>query len=143
VKITPDVTIDESELELSAARSSGPGGQHVNKAETKVVLSFDLERSGSLSPEQKDRLRESLSHRLTKDGRLRLTSQRHRSRSVNEREVRERFAELIAQGLEEQPERRSTRVPRPERRRRLEEKRQRSRIKSRRAPPRRDDDDAP
>jgi ribosome-associated protein len=140
VKITPDLTIDESELELSAARSSGPGGQHVNKAETKVVLSFDLERSGSLSPEQKDRLRESLSHRLTKDGRLRLTSQRHRSRSANEREVRERFAELIAQGLEEQPERRATRVPRPERRRRLEEKRHRSRIKSRRAQPKRDDD---
>lgn len=141
MRITPELTIDEAELELSAARSSGPGGQHVNKSETKVVLTFDLENSRSLNPEQKAILREALATRLTKDGRLRLTAQQHRSRAANEREVRQRFAELIGEGLRQEAERRPTRIPRAQRRRRLEDKRHRSKIKGRRGSPAGDEDE--
>lgn len=138
MRIRRDLTIDEAEIDIAATRSSGPGGQHVNKSETKVVLSFDIAHSRSLSPEQKDRLRMALGHRMTHDGRLRLASQRHRSRALNEREVRHRFADLIRRGLETAPPRRATGVPRSQRRRRLEAKRRRSRIKQLRSNPRGD-----
>lgn len=134
--------IDEGELEISAARSSGPGGQHVNKTETKVVLSFHVNDSGSLSPEQKSRLRENLGTRLTRDGRLKLSSQRYRSRAANERDVRDRFAKLVERGLRKAPARKETRVPRSQQRRRLKQKRQRSRVKRLRSTPPRDDDES-
>ena len=134
--------IDEGELEISAARSSGPGGQHVNKTETKVVLSFAVDESGSASPEQKSRLRENLANRLTRDGRLKLSSQRYRSRAANERDVRDRFARLIERGLRPPAVRKETKVPRSQQRRRLEQKRQRSRVKRLRTTPPRNGEDS-
>lgn len=140
MKISDDVVIDERELELAAARSSGPGGQHVNKTETKVVLTFDLDRSQSLTPQQKELLRGRLHGRLTRDGRLRLSSQRYRSRAANERDVRDRFAQILEQGLRRPARRKPTRVPAAAKRRRLEDKRKRSVVKRCRERPRGDDD---
>lgn len=135
MRIRDDLEIDEAEIDISAARSSGPGGQHVNKTETKVVLTFDVEASRSLTLEQKDLLREALGSRLTKDGRLRVVSQKSRSRAANEQDARERFAALVRRGLERPAQRRDTDVPRAERRRRLEGKRKRSSVKKLRRPP--------
>jgi ribosome-associated protein len=135
VRITPAVDIPESDLAFRYSRSSGPGGQNVNKVATKVTLLFDIEESDSLSSDQKAHISERLANRISRDGVLRVTSQRHRTRSANQREAVRRFAALIADALHEHPERRRTRVPTAEKRRRLEGKRRRSRTKKLRAKP--------
>ena len=139
-RIDDELVIDDAELQFEFARSSGPGGQNVNKVETKVRLLFDVRSSPSLTPEQRSRIEERLATRITRDGVLHVASQRHRSREANRRATVERFTELIAGALEEEEPRRPTRVPRKARKRRLEEKRRQSRKKALRGPP---DDDHP
>jgi ribosome-associated protein len=134
-RINDDVVIDDAELLFEFARSSGPGGQNVNKVETKVRLLFDVRSSPSLTPEQRERIEDQLTTRITRDGVFHVTSQRHRSREANRRAAVERFIELIAGALEEEEPRRPTRVPRKARKRRLEEKRRQSRKKALRGPP--------
>jgi ribosome-associated protein len=136
VEIEDGPAIPEEELTFTTGPSSGPGGQHVNRAHTRVTLSFDVAGSPSLSDDQRQRIAERLGSRLTRRAVLRVTSQRHRSQAANRKAAVERFAELLADALSEDPERRPTRVPRAVRRRRLEGKRQRSRVKrERRSPP--------
>ena len=132
-EITDDISIPESELSFSASRSSGPGGQNVNKVSTRVTLRFDLDASPHLSAEQKERIRERLATRISKQGVLSVSAQRERSQSANRQATVERFVELLQQALEVDPERRPTRVPRGVDRRRLEDKRKRSRIKRQRS----------
>jgi ribosome-associated protein len=139
-RIDDELEIDDTELRFEFARSSGPGGQNVNKVETKVRLLFDVRSSPSLTPEQRSRIEDRLGTRISRNGVLRVTSQRHRSREANRRAAVERFTELIAGALEEEEPRRPTKVPRKARKRRLEEKRRRSRKKALRGPP---DDDRP
>jgi ribosome-associated protein len=138
-RINANLSIDDDELRFEFARSSGPGGQNVNKVETKVRLLFDLRRSPSLSAEQKMRIEERLATRTTKDGILQVASQRHRSREANRRATVERFAELLAEALEEEEPRVRTRVPKGQRKQRLESKRRRSQKKALRAKPDVDD----
>jgi ribosome-associated protein len=133
-RINDDLTIDDAELRFEFARSSGPGGQNVNKVETKVRLLFDVGASRSLSPAQRERIAERLGTRVGRDGVLRVASQRHRSREANRRAAVERFASLLAAALTEDEPRVPTRVPRAVKRRRLEAKRQLSRKKAMRAP---------
>ncbi len=139
MRIDEHTEIPRSELHLSAARSGGPGGQHVNKVETKVLLRFDLLGSPSLSDAQKDLAKARLGGRLGRDGVLRLSSEVHRSRHRNEREVLARFVAVLAEALRPETPRHETRIPTAERRRRMDDKRKRSRLKSSRGPVRDDD----
>lgn len=129
VPVDSETEIPISELRFTAARSSGPGGQHVNKVETRVILSFDLAGSPSLTSEQKARLREGLASRVTKAGVLRVTAQRHRSQVANRKLALERFATLLREALAEETPRRPTKVPARTVRRRLEQKRRKGEIK--------------
>jgi ribosome-associated protein len=132
IRITPQLEIAEGELRFESGPSSGPGGQNVNKVETRITLRFDLGASSSLDEAQKGRLRERLATRISKRGILRVTSQRHRTREANRRAALERFVELVAEALHEGPPRRPTRPTRAARKRRLDAKRRRGRLKAER-----------
>ncbi len=135
LRINDALSIDETELDYEFARSSGPGGQNVNKVETKVTLKFDIEASRSLSAEQKGRIAERLRTRITKDGVLRVTSQRHRTREANRHAAIARFIELLDDALEVRAPRKKTRVSRAAKRRRIEGKKRRGQVKQMRKPP--------
>ena len=119
IAITADVSLQDDELSFVASRSSGPGGQNVNKVSTKVTVLLDVASSPSLSDEQKRRIRERLATRVSAAGVLRVSSQRERSQSANRGVAEERLIELLREALAEQPERRPTRVPRAVRERRI------------------------
>jgi len=139
IRITPDVAIDEGEVEVSFARSGGPGGQHVNTADTKVELRFDVGASPSLDARQKERVRERLASRLTVHGVLVLFSSEHRSQTRNREAVTERFRGLLAEALAPPaPPRRPTRPSRAMLRTRLEAKRRRGDTKALRRRPEKD-----
>lgn len=121
--------IPESEVEFVFSRSSGPGGQNVNKLETRVTLLFDLRGSVRLTEAQKRRIGARLATRINKDGVLRVVSQRHRTREANRKAALFRFHELLEEALREQRPRRKTRVSRAARRRRVEAKRRRGGVK--------------
>lgn len=87
------------ELQFKAVRSSGAGGQHVNKVSSKVELSFDIPNSTSISSEEKEVLLKNLSTRLTKDGILQLSSGESRSQHTNKEKVIKRFFEVLEKGL--------------------------------------------
>lgn len=129
IEISDSVSIPEEDLTFVASRSSGPGGQNVNKVSTRVTLHFDLENSPHLSSEQKERIRRKLPNRISKEGLLQVSSSQYRSQSANRKAALGRFAELLHKALQSQPRRKKTRVPEAVRQRRLEEKARRSRLK--------------
>jgi ribosome-associated protein len=133
IQITDELAIPDEELSFQTSRSGGPGGQNVNKLETRVTLRFDLAGSPSLTEEQRERLRERLATRITKAGELRVTSQKHRTQAANRDASVERFAELMKEALAEEAPRRPTRMPKAAKRRRLQAKRRRGQIKKERA----------
>jgi ribosome-associated protein len=139
VRVNENLEIPDSELSFRYSRSSGPGGQNVNKVATKVTLLFAVGESTTLTAEQKALLGERLANRIAKDGVLHLSSERHRTRSANQRDAIERFATLVAAALAPRKRRRATGVPESSRRRRLEFKRQRSERKRLRSTPPTDD----
>ncbi len=122
IEIDDGIAIPEEEVAFATSRSGGPGGQNVNKLETRVTLRFDLTGSLSLTPEQKERLRERLATRITRAGVLHVTAQKHRTQAANREAALQRFAELLREGLREETPRRKTRLPAAARRRRLDEK---------------------
>lgn len=133
IEIADGFAIPDEELSFVSSRSGGPGGQNVNKLETRVTLRFDLAGSPSLTEEQKARLHERLATRITRAGVLHVTSQKHRSQSANRDAAVERFAELLREALREETPRKKTRVPKAAKRRRVEEKRRHSQRKRERA----------
>ena len=132
IRITDDLEINENELTFSATRSSGPGGQHVNKVSTRITLWFDVGRSESLPPDRKEQILSRLKTRITKDGRLYIVSQRHRSQLANREAVLERFVELLADALTDAPMRKKTRISRQARQKRLDAKKHQATIKKHR-----------
>lgn len=129
IRITDQVSIPEDELGFTASRSSGPGGQHVNKASTRVTLRFDLANSPSLTPDQKQLLIEQLPTRISKQGVLRVVSQKTRSQAANREIALERFAELLRQALEVRPKRKPTKIPATAKEKRIAHKKQRGHLK--------------
>jgi ribosome-associated protein len=139
LRVNDEVEIDESELDYEFARSSGPGGQNVNKVETKVTLKFVVEDSSALSDDEKLRVSQALASRITKDGVLRVTSQRHRTREANRHAAIGRFIELLDDALVVRAPRKKTQVSRAAKRRRIEGKKRRGQIKRMRRPPKIED----
>ncbi len=129
IEIQEGLSIPSSEVSFRYARSGGPGGQHVNKVESKVILFFDIAGSPSLSEEQRALLLERLQSRLDKGGVLQLTAQRFRSQYRNREDAIERFQLLLAEALTEEAERKPTRTPYFVERRRIENKRLRAQRK--------------
>lgn len=135
IRITEDVSVPETELELRFARAGGPGGQHVNTTATKVELRWDVDASEALTDEQKRRLKRALANRITKDGVLVLAASERRSQSRNREAALARFAHLVGEALVPPAPRRPTRPPKAAKERRLREKRERAEKKARRQNP--------
>ena len=129
VHVLEDLEIPDEELRFATSRSSGPGGQNVNKVNTRVTVLFNVDESATLTPEQQALLHERLGGRISREGVLRVVSQRHRTQLANRDAALERLAGLVRDALEEKPERVPVRVPRQAKERRLEEKRRRGSLK--------------
>lgn len=124
-----------SEVIYKAVRSSGSGGQHINKVATKVELYFNIDKSQFLLEEEKLKLRLFFKSRLTKDGNLVLTCAETRSQIRNKDIVTNRFLKLIREGLHEEKKRKPTKVSKAMKEKRLASKRKQSEKKAQRKPP--------
>ena len=124
-----------SELQFKAVRSSGAGGQNVNKVSSKVVLSFDLENSQALSVEEKALLENKVASRLTSENILILNCDEDRSQLKNKEIVTKRFLAIIEQGLHVPKIRKSTKIPKSVIRKRIKDKKNVSEIKKNRKRP--------
>ena len=136
IRVTHRISIDDSELEESFVRASGPGGQHVNKTESAVQLRFDVRNSPNLPDDVRYRLERLAGSRLTLDGVLILVADRHRSQIRNRVEAQERLTELIREAAAPPPPpRRPTKPTRGSKERRLDSKGKRSTVKKLRGGP--------
>jgi len=135
IEINRKLEIQDHEISYTFSRSSKPGGQNVNKVNTRVMLLFDVEASPSLSDRQRERIEEKLASRIGRDGVLRVVSQRYRTQKANREAALERFVSLLDGALKPRRRRRPTGVPRQVKEERLRAKKQRSRIKQARARP--------
>jgi len=133
LKVTEFLSIPEEELRFTASLSSGPGGQNVNKLNTRVTLWFDVVNSPSLSQAQKELISRRLGSRISKEGVLRVISQQTRSQLANREAAVARFVSLLKAALQEAKPRKKTRVRITAKLRRLDEKRRRSLLKRRRS----------
>ena len=124
-----------SELKFKAVRSSGAGGQNVNKVSSKVVLSFDLFNSLGLTQEEKELLKTKISTKLTQDNILILTSEEDRSQLKNKEVVVKKFLKVIENGLKIPKQRKETKIPRAVKEKRLQEKKSTASIKENRKKP--------
>jgi ribosome-associated protein len=130
IRITDSISIDESELHESFVRSSGPGGQNVNKLSTAVQLRFDVRQSPSLPNDVAVRLMRLAGKRMTKDGVLVLIAQNHRTQERNRAEAQERLIDLIRQAAVRPVPRRATKPTRASKQRRIESKKRRANVKA-------------
>ncbi len=120
------ITIPRSELDVRTSRSSGAGGQHVNKTSSRVEISWNVARSVALSGEQRDLLQTRLASRLSEEGAVRVVASDTRSQLRNRNAAEQRLADLIARSLTVQKRRKPTRKPRAANEARLTEKKQHS-----------------
>jgi len=140
LEIPDGPSIPAEEIQEAASRSSGPGGQHVNKSNTRVTLRWSIRDSAALSDDLRERLLRRLSPRLTNAGELIVHADESRSRMRNREYARQRMLELVSEALEVPRVRRPTRASRASKERALAEKARRGRIKKNRARVVRNDD---
>jgi len=132
IQVNEHIVLDESEIQEEFVRSSGPGGQNVNRVATAVQLRFDIANSASLPEDVRRRLLRLGGSRVTRDGILIIDARRFRTQEQNRKDARERLIGLVKRAAEKPKPRRRTKPTAASRRKRLEEKRRRSRIKQKR-----------
>ncbi|MBE9476411.1 MAG: aminoacyl-tRNA hydrolase [Proteobacteria bacterium] len=130
IHVTDTILLEDWEITESFHRSSGPGGQNVNKVSTAVELRFEAARSPNLTPYVKNRLRTLAGRKWTKDGALIITAEKHRSQAMNRDLAMKKLVELIQKATERPKFRVKTRPTLASKRRRLEGKKQRGQVKS-------------
>ena len=121
--ITEHVIIPASELEVAVARSSGPGGQNVNKVNSKVSIHWQLQKSTILPEPIKQRLIASAGSKLCQDGSIQVTSQEHRDQPSNLRSCHDKLRRMIAEAMKPVKKRRPTKPSKASQRRRMDDKR--------------------
>jgi ribosome-associated protein len=126
------ITDISNELKFTTSRSSGPGGQHVNKVNTKATLSWDIAYSEALEDEQRQLLLKKLKSKITKDGVLILSSQSSRSQLKNKQEVITKLEELLIQAFKVKKNRKPSKPTKASVEKRLDQKKRQSEKKSRR-----------
>ncbi|MBU1349002.1 aminoacyl-tRNA hydrolase [Patescibacteria group bacterium] len=126
---SPLRTIPEAEMDITFARSSGPGGQKVNKTSSKAVVRWNVDASPSFSDEEKERLREKLKNRITKDGDIVIACMQERSQLQNRITAVTTLRKVVFAALEQEKERIGTKPSRGAKERRLQEKKQRGEAK--------------
>ncbi len=127
-----NIQIPFSELSFSFSRSSGAGGQNVNKVNTRVTLSFDVRNSPFLSEYRRQCICRRLAGRINRDGILKISSDTYRTQGANKEEVVRRFYALLQAAFQEQQPRRKTKIPKRTRERRLSAKKMRAQLKQQR-----------
>lgn len=127
------IEIPDSCIALLFSRSSGPGGQNVNKVSTRVTVIFDLAGCGVLSEDQKRRIRQNVRGNLDKTGRLHVSSQEYRSQWSNRIDALEKLGAILSKALKPPKVRRRTKIPKGSIERRLESKKRKSEVKKSRS----------
>ena len=130
--ITKDIFVPEDELVFKSSRSSGPGGQNVNKLNTKITLLFNINDSKYLSDSQKEMVYKKLSARIDKAGFIQVVSQKFRTQNANRKAAVERLHNLLTDALKPKPIRKKTKISYSEKQKRLDAKKRHSRLKKQR-----------
>jgi ribosome-associated protein len=128
-RMSGKIHIPENAVQFVFSRSSGPGGQNVNKVNTQATAILDIHACGLFSPEQKTLLFTKLANRIDKQGRLQVTGSRFRSQQANRQDILDRINRLIASALIKPKPRKPTRAPASAKRKRLEQKKRKSVMK--------------